>query len=855
MAGEAPIYNPGTQEIMSRIPVTTWRDGTVLTSLNDSKYLGAIYGHDSVGYFKYGFSGAYPVSRLSSINQDCFQKLINDLGSTTGYILVDSMITITQNINVPANIILSFTPNSGFNISSGITLVIQSEPICDNQQLFYGAGVAIIQGVTCIQALAFGAKADGIVLKDGATTASSNIFSSNSAVFTNDDINKIIFINGANTGGATLIGYIISIQSANQVTLSINAAVGVAGAVFVYGVDSTYAFININKTARTLGNGAKIVFQKGQGSYLTKFNNWLAGIQCATVEGNGASIMSTYGAYDATATGAAQGLAMPSCYSTFDNNYPLLSTNFFGSKINSINNFTDTVSLISITEISTFNINDWILIYGYDNEQVGGFPPDSRYYEYAQIIATDATLGTIQLDRVIINSYDAAWPENLAQNDYGVPRIISLNRTNFTTIESLTMNDLSFLPFPGWVGTSATAERNGRASFFGYITAQINNVICPACYIGQGKDIELNNFKVSVQCEIDKTIDSVIIRNSQIRGLTQGSINSLKVFNTVLTGPTNSNARSVELSGNYFNSSANGSSSSMIALGGKRIERVQIGTNVWNCVDPSRNSLMNITGSINLPVTSVVGTDTILLSYATWRSGTSARGVSMGAVGFTATGKKIIVTRVYQYDATNVAVIGNFSAPPVAGDLFIFNLTNAVSIDFQRKIGPYSSSVKDVEEASTTVGYRGYRFNSPVFGLRNIFLDQSNIINGANSTISSNNFFPLFGIPIKLIIVVIKAYTGPDVSAHLRITNTTDATGGTKNLLELIDLKTTGLRVIDVGQVVGSRGTDNLVLMDSSYTQMIRVLYSGASLGTITLNDPSDVPIFQLQLETFNYTY
>ena len=81
--GIAGINN--TNEIIGRKPVTTWLDDTVLNEGNESQYLGGLFRKNpNGGYVALGSTGAFPISRLTTVSVENVQKLINDLSKLGG---------------------------------------------------------------------------------------------------------------------------------------------------------------------------------------------------------------------------------------------------------------------------------------------------------------------------------------------------------------------------------------------------------------------------------------------------------------------------------------------------------------------------------------------------------------------------------------------------------------------------------------------------------------------------------------------------------------------------------------------------------------------------------------------------
>ena len=94
----------------------------------------------------------------------------------------------------------------------------------------------------------FGAVGNGIILDDG--TRSGVNFSSATAVFSINDVGKVIGIVGAGVSGATLITTIATFTNTNNITLTNPISGTISGAHFVYGTDDAAAlteFFTIQK--------------------------------------------------------------------------------------------------------------------------------------------------------------------------------------------------------------------------------------------------------------------------------------------------------------------------------------------------------------------------------------------------------------------------------------------------------------------------------------------------------------------------------------------------------------------------------------------------------------------------------
>jgi hypothetical protein len=105
----------------------------------------------------------------------------------------------------------------------------------------------------------FGAKGDVVILRDGAITAATSNFRSNSAAFTSADAGKAVVVYGAGPDGSALVTKIQSLVSPKQVTLAANANTSVTGALTYYGTDDTIAIRKCVYEGTTKGGECTII--------------------------------------------------------------------------------------------------------------------------------------------------------------------------------------------------------------------------------------------------------------------------------------------------------------------------------------------------------------------------------------------------------------------------------------------------------------------------------------------------------------------------------------------------------------------------------------------------------------------
>lgn len=80
--------------------------------------------------------GSFPISRLTTITQADFQNLINDFGTGSATIVINSNLTITSSMTVPANINLVWSAGSIITVNSPAEFTILSAINENNHQIF-----------------------------------------------------------------------------------------------------------------------------------------------------------------------------------------------------------------------------------------------------------------------------------------------------------------------------------------------------------------------------------------------------------------------------------------------------------------------------------------------------------------------------------------------------------------------------------------------------------------------------------------------------------------------------------------------------------------------------------------------
>jgi hypothetical protein len=265
--------------------------------------------------------------------------------------------------------------------------------------------------------------------------------------FSSGDVGKAIVIPGAGNGGGKLFASIASYTNAQSVILDRSAATELwtASRDITYGTDDAPKFMAFNKWARTnqgegrvvltIPNGAKCWFGSSVASHIRLGNAWAAGISDLIVEGGGATISSTGGAaFSLGGLGVCQaGIASAKGCSA------RIETAFIGAR-----QITLTSSSSAAGHAGRFPVGKWLMIGGIDPQGLWnapyGFPPNQVFFEWRKVVAVDAMLGIITLDRPLSNTYRSTWPNfnqgNNFEADNGGPATIwAMDDTWNTTVE------------------------------------------------------------------------------------------------------------------------------------------------------------------------------------------------------------------------------------------------------------------------------------------------------------------------------------------------------------------------------------------------------------------------------------
>ena len=233
---------------------------------------------------------------------------------------------------------------------------------------------------------------------------------------------------------------------------------------------------------------------------------WLAGIRRIDIDGRGCGFRNILGTdaperYD---TVNYAGLALPCATNTYAHNSRSSHT-VLGGLIESA--AAGARTLVTRGAAPAVKSGDRVLIYGFDRQVSASDPCCARYFEYRTAVAVTGRV--VSLKTPLRYSYDAGWYDGVHGANAGAPRILALDRADFSQIARLRLANFTIEPNLAWTTRLATPERNGRLQVYGYDEAILENISCPAIYIGQGRRFRAERCSFTGQTEVDKLIERV----------------------------------------------------------------------------------------------------------------------------------------------------------------------------------------------------------------------------------------------------------------------------------------------------------------------------------------------------------
>jgi hypothetical protein len=441
--------------------------------------------------------------------------------------------------------------------------------------------------------------------------------------------------------------------------------------------DTGFAALN----AAMVANSAitwRVIFAPG--TYLYTVNRWLWGVQNVIIDAYGVTFQCTYSAND-----------------SYGNGIPLNVGDFFnaGGDVDNSTTFTDgylintatagatSVTTLTAPDAGNFTPGMQVIVYGYD-QQGAGYPPNMRYFDYMTVKSVNASTGVVTFTDQLKNLYDSRWWDtpNYAgtRQSYGAPRILSLQRSDYSIAQLIWVQGATFLANPT---TAASYDLQLTAQLLiyddvtaiGFNTGQTNyNLIRNSQFIGN-------------QSSGDKLVNRLVIQDSILNpnpGYFNSLVdcvgcNSLSLIRDTFYGAITVSPRSLSIDNSDIFPNPNGLNNySAIGSSNEPVWSLTIAnTRVHNTGGISYGFTNEASPGYSLTVGSVSGTNIIL----PWNSTTETNAYQID-YGMTlrnsVTGNTGTITGIYYRSANGgeLIITGTWSAPRAKDVMYYYSILN-----------------------------------------------------------------------------------------------------------------------------------------------------------------------------------
>lgn len=198
-----------------------------------------------------------------------------------------------------------------------------------------------------------------------------------------------------------------------------------------------------------------------------------------------------------------------------------------------------------------------VLIGSYD-QQLGGFPPNIRYFDYARIAAISD--GTITLDRPLRFGHRDDYWENGDPNSLGVARIYPIDRDDERLTLRATIKDIEFLANPNNNGNG-----DGTKVFAAALDTEFDNCVIPHLMASQARFVRVEGGSVH-EGELDKLVSMILFDRAAVAGLHEATgVNYLLFKNSRITSGYGLAPRQIRI----LNSTLDGTSHAPLSFKGE----------------------------------------------------------------------------------------------------------------------------------------------------------------------------------------------------------------------------------------------------------------------------------------------
>lgn len=618
--------------------------------------------------------------------------------------------------------------------------------------------------------------------------------------------------------------------------------------------DSTKAFNAMREFWVSIGGGI-IKLPASPDAYIVTNGYWARCAPGATrcvIQMDGASIINTSASANAfDRCPFAGNLAM---FAIFPGNHTMVgATLYFGELFQSAAAGDVSVTLQAGADMTPFVAGKRVCLHGYGTQN-GSWPPNERYFEFKSVLSVNAGTKTITFDQPLQYSYDERWADTFTSSGagglphYGAPRIISLDRDDFTWGEELVIEGGNFLGNPAFVPVDS--ESNGRLQISGYRKAILRNVTAAATVPQLGEEVVYDNVHVTPTSgvgsgilEMDKIVRRVIFNGGDIGELSNGfAVLYMQAVGLLVRQFTNVAPREQYWRQCEFHGNGNGGTNvvcyvnNAFSLPKVEFDQCKVDT---SALVPGSAAGMVLGGDEQSFTVDSVTSDTLVIVAAPTQADVAVlyRSLEVGRVVYKKeTGVSGRITAIYSTDATHVAVEGVFSDTPLAGDVFRWNNINELVTDV-RAIDPTSGIAPVKDQGSPHTEARTVYGGQVLLAYSDADLPQP-----ASTDVIQDRVISIEGRIDMVRVTVLKAYSGASANAHLSLYD-----DDTNTQLQLWNLKNTGGREVNQWFVANQLTGDALTPLEATLYRRL-ILRVGTGVSYLAYTSPVQLPRFLVEI-------
>ncbi len=511
-----------------------------------------------------------------------------------------------------------------------------------------------------------------------------------------------------------------------------------------------------------------------------------------------------------------------------------------GHRFNSLAAGSNTLTLTIIADHSNYTVGQRILLLGYD-QQLYGFPPNGRFFEWHIITGINTTTGVITLKDRLKYSYNSLW-KDLANHpgmgvNFGKPRIYLMDRNNYSRPKYIKFRNIVFAN--GTKGTgypvAETAHQAISAENVYYEKCKFEANIWPS----ENEKVIYDQCDIN-SCDLDKLVEFCEIKDCKVQGVCGGAtgITYLTLLRNYFSALVNVAPRHVYAEGNHFNA-ISASPSFYLQPEQTHVYSVSVKNNTFSGGSGGGGHIGF--GASSSYAIGASGNNILITDNGSAANDNIPAICAPGAMAFRTDGAKSGEIIDVTHDGTNWVISGTWDAP-TAGEVWHFETTSIIN-----DLG--GNRVIDMGQplfSEAALRFSGNAFSTK--GLRKTYITEKDLLNAGSGLLSNE----LNGRIMSLSIDVRKIYTGSNSNAFLIIWLDNDYPEQiAANMLQ------TGIRTVNASGETGAQPGDALegIVGFGTFRKLLKIKTqsSNNAFAAWTVTNPQDLPRFVLTIEWHPY--